>query len=70
MTTKKEPPKLLNTEEVAEIFRMSERQVRYAERHGTIPQGARIAGKRYWRERDVLAWLDRKFDQAQDQSKE
>lgn len=32
--------------------------------NGTAPKSALIGGRRYWRESDVLAWIDAQFEEA------
>ena len=57
-------PTLLNVEEVAEMLRKTPASFRWMIQNGTAPKGAKIGGRLYWRESDVLAWIDAKFEEA------
>lgn len=54
--------KLLTLEETAEILRRTPSALRYQIHKGTAPRSAKIAGRRMFRESDVLAWIDAAFD--------
>lgn len=57
-------PKLLNVEEVAEMLRKTPASFRWMIHNGSAPKGAKIGGRLYWREADVLAWINAKFEEA------
>lgn len=57
-------PTLLNKKEVAPMIRKSEAGLNWMLQNGTFPQGAMIGGRRYWRESDVLDWIDKQFEEA------
>ena len=54
--------RLLYLEEAAELLRRSPASLRYLVHKGTGPRSARIAGRRMFRESDVLAWIHAQFD--------
>lgn len=56
------PDALLTKEEVAERFRIPVRTLNYWIETGTAPPSARIGRRRYWRESEVNAFIDAKFD--------
>lgn len=63
MTSKTE--RLLYVEEVAEMLRKTPSSLRYMVHKGDdVPRSAKIGGRRMWRESDVIAWLDAKFEEA------
>lgn len=63
MTPKTE--RLLYVDEVAEILRKSPASLRYmVHKNEDVPRSAKIGGRRMWRESDVIAWLDAKFEEA------
>lgn len=55
--------RLLTTEEFAEQARTTPATVRYWVHTGTAPASAKIGRRRLFREEDVLAWVDAKFEQ-------
>ena len=57
-------PKLLTKKEVAPMLRKSEAGLNWMIQNGTAPKSALIGGRRYWREADVLAWIDAQFEEA------
>lgn len=57
-------PTLLNVEEVAEMLRKTPASFRWMIQNGTAPKGAKIGGRLYWRETDVLNWINRQFEEA------
>ncbi|WP_432789313.1 helix-turn-helix domain-containing protein [Brevibacterium sp. K11IcPPYGO002] len=54
--------RLLFVEEVAEMIRRSPASVRFMIHAGTAPKSAKLAGRRMFRESDVLAWIDEQFE--------
>ncbi|MFC4903452.1 helix-turn-helix transcriptional regulator [Kocuria oceani] len=61
-TTARTADRLLYVEEVAEMLRKSPNALRYMISRGTAPKSAKVAGRRMFRESDVLAWIDGCFD--------
>lgn len=57
--------RLLYTEEVATLLRRSPAAVRYMVHANVGPPSAKIAGRRMWRESEVLAWIDKQFADAE-----
>lgn len=57
--------RLLYVEEVAEMIRKTPASFRYMIHKGEdVPRSAKIGGRRMFRESDVTAWLDAKFEEA------
>ena len=56
--------RILYAEEVAEIQRRTPSALRYMVHAGTAPPSAKIGGRRVWKESQVLAWIDAKFEEA------
>ncbi|GAA2184683.1 hypothetical protein GCM10009785_33580 [Brooklawnia cerclae] len=54
--------KLLTTPEVAEQIRVPEATLRYWRHMGLGPRSAKLGRRVVYREDDVLAWLDAKFE--------
>lgn len=54
--------RLLFVEEVAEILRKSPASLRFMIHAGTAPRSAKLAGRRMFRESDVLAWIEEQFE--------
>ena len=57
-------PTLLTKKEVAPMLRKSVAALNWMIQQGTAPKSALIGGRRYWRESDVLAWIDAQFEEA------
>ncbi|GLB64926.1 hypothetical protein NCCP2495_28060 [Dietzia sp. NCCP-2495] len=57
-------PRLLTVEEVAPLLRKSPSAFRWMIQTGSAPRHAKIGGRLYWREADVEAWIDAKFEEA------
>lgn len=57
-------PKLLDKKEVADLLRKTVPSLNWMIQSGTAPKGAKIGGRLYWREADVLAWIDAQFDEV------
>lgn len=57
-------PTLLIKKEVAPMLRKSEASLNWMIQKGTAPRSALIGGRRYWREADVLAWIEARFEEA------
>jgi predicted DNA-binding transcriptional regulator AlpA len=57
-------PTLLTKKEVASMIRKSEAGLNWMIQNGTAPRGAKIGGRLYWREADVLAWIDAQFEEC------
>lgn len=57
-------PHLLVKKEVAPMIRKTEASLNWMLQKGTFPRGAMIGGRMYWRESDVLDWIDRQFEEA------
>lgn len=57
-------PTLLNKKEVAPMVRKTVASLNWMLQNGTFPRGAMIGGRMYWRESDVLAWIDEQFEEA------
>jgi predicted DNA-binding transcriptional regulator AlpA len=53
---------LLTLEETAERIRRSPAALRYMIHKGTAPRSALLAGRRFWKEEDVTAWIEAAFD--------
>lgn len=63
MTSKTD--RLLYVDEVAEMLRKTPSALRYMLHRGDdVPRSAKIGGRRMFRESDVIAWLDSKFEEA------
>lgn len=54
--------RLLFVEEVAEIIRRSPASLRFMIHAGTAPRSAKLAGRRMFRESDVMAWIEEQFE--------
>ena len=54
----------LTTDDVAEIARTSPATVRYWRHCRTGPPSAKVGRRVLYREADVQAWLDRRFDSS------
>lgn len=54
--------RLLFVEEVAEILRKSPASLRFMIHAGTAPRSAKLAGRRMFRESDVLGWIEEQFE--------
>ncbi len=52
----------LTTEDVAEIARTSPATVRYWKHMGTGPRSAKVGRRVLYREADVTAWFEQKYD--------
>ena len=46
------------------MLRKSVAALNWMIQQGTAPKSALIGGRRYWRESDVLAWIDAQFEEA------
>lgn len=57
-------PTLLNKKEVAPMLRKSEAALNWMIQNGNAPKSALIGGRRYWRESDVLDWINAQFEEA------
>lgn len=63
MTSKTD--RLLYVDEVAAMLRKTPAALRYMIHKGDdCPRSARVGGRRMFRESDVIAWLDAKFEEA------
>jgi predicted DNA-binding transcriptional regulator AlpA len=51
-------PRLLTTKDVADLLRISPRQVDRLRKAGRIPPGFKLNGLRRWRADDIRAWHD------------
>lgn len=56
------PVHLLTLQEVAEMLRKSESQLRWMVHTGSAPPSAKIGGRRMFREKDVIEWIDAQFE--------
>lgn len=56
---------LLTLPEVAEMLRRTPAQVRWMLHQGTAPKSALIAGRRMFREQDVIDFITEAFDAEQ-----
>ncbi len=54
--------KLLTLEEVAEMLRKSESQLRWMIHNGTAPKSAKIGGRRMFRSTDIEDYINAVFD--------
>lgn len=57
-------PTLLTKKEVAPMLRKSVASLNWMIQNGTAPKSALIGGRRYWRESDVLDWINAQFEEA------
>lgn len=57
-------PTLLKTEEVAAMLGKSRAAFEWMIRMGTAPKHAKIGGRLYWRESDVIDWINAQFEEA------
>lgn len=65
-TTQKVPQQLLSPAELAEELGIPVATVRgWIHRGGDLPPSATIGSRRYFRRRDVDAWLDAKFESTE-----
>lgn len=55
---------LLTLEETAERIRRTPAALRYMIHKGTAPKSALLAGRRFFREDDVTAWIETAFAEA------
>ena len=57
-------PKLLTLDEAAELTRLSPATLRYwrAQATGEGPKSGKLGGRVFYREADVLAWIDAQFE--------
>lgn len=55
---------LLNTDEVAAYLRRSKASFRWMIHNGTAPKHTKIGGRLYWREQDVIDWINAQFEEA------
>jgi hypothetical protein len=55
---------LLTLEETAERIRRSPAALRYMIHKGTAPRSALLAGRRFFKEDDVMAWVESAFEEA------
>lgn len=46
------------------MLRRTEASLNWMISNGTAPKSALIGGRRYWREADVLDWIDAQFEEA------
>ncbi len=61
--------RIIHTEDFAELARSTPATVRYWVHTGYAPPSAKLGRRRVWRESDVLAWIDQRFEQASGQLK-
>jgi predicted DNA-binding transcriptional regulator AlpA len=54
-------PKLLTIDETAELIRRTPAQVRWMRFNKSGPRSALLGGRVYFREADVLAWIEQQF---------
>lgn len=57
-------PTLLATEEVAAMLSKSRGAFEWMIRTGNAPKHAKIGGRLYWRESDVIDWINAQFEEA------
>lgn len=57
-------PTLLNKKEVAAMILKSEGGLNWMIQNGTAPKHAKIGGRLYWRESDVIDWINAQFEEA------
>lgn len=56
--------KLLLIEEVAEMTRLSENTLRFMKHQGRGPRCAKLGRRIVYRESDVQAWIDGRFEES------
>lgn len=58
-----ETSQLLTVDEVAAMLRRTPGQIRWMRKTGRGPKGAVIAGRIFFRQSDVVTWIDQQFTQ-------
>ena len=61
MTT--QPSPIMSIKETAPLVGKTEASLRWAIHNGTAPPSAVIMGRRVFRRDEVLAWIDRQFEE-------
>ena len=56
------PIKLLTIDEVGEMLRKSNAQLRWMRHNGSGPKSAKLGGRIMYREQDVIDWVNAAFD--------
>lgn len=55
--------KLLTIDEAAEMTRLSTATLRFLRHEGRGPQSGKLGRRIFYRERDLIAWIDAQFEQ-------
>lgn len=61
MTTQTSP--IMSIKDTAPLVNKTEASLRWAIHNGTAPPSAVIMGRRVFRRNEVLAWIDRQFEE-------